>query len=106
MTLLNTQQAADRLGVSVVRIRQLIRAGKLEAQNLGRDYAINETALASVTVYGKPGRPKKAEGEGELTNLPAVTAAEMEVGDVVRELLEEARPKKRKTRRSQRGGKA
>src|SRR5262245_46712795 len=62
MNLINTKEAAERLGISIVRVRQLIYAGKIEAQNMGRDYAINADSLAKVVVYGKPGRPsaKKA----------------------------------------------
>ncbi|HKQ89264.1 MAG TPA: helix-turn-helix domain-containing protein [Blastocatellia bacterium] len=62
MKLLNTTEAAERLGVSVRRVRALIAEGTLKAHQLGREYAIEESALAHVTVYGKPGRPatKKA----------------------------------------------
>jgi excisionase family DNA binding protein len=63
MTLLNTRQVAEQLGVSVVRVRQLIREGKIEAHNLGRDYAISKDALADVVVYGKPGRPRLTDEE-------------------------------------------
>ncbi len=44
-------------GWTTVRVRQLIREGKIEAQNLGRDYAISADALSKVVVYRKPGRP-------------------------------------------------
>lgn len=57
MKLMNTTEVAEALGVSVRRVRQLIAEGKLVAQNLGRDYAIEASALDSVKVYGKPGRP-------------------------------------------------
>ena len=57
MKLLNTSQAAERLGVSVRRVRALIAEGTLQAHQLGREYAIEESALALVTVYRKPGRP-------------------------------------------------
>lgn len=57
MKLLNTTEAAERLGVSVRRVRQLIAEGKISAHNLGRDYAIEESILATVKVYGKAGRP-------------------------------------------------
>jgi excisionase family DNA binding protein len=59
MKLINTTEAAEALGVSVRRVRQLIAEGKLVAQNLGRDYAIEASALESVKVYGKPGRPPR-----------------------------------------------
>src|SRR5262245_2075733 len=51
MKLLNTTQAAVRLGVSVRRVRALIAEGALRAHQLGREYAIEESALAHVTVY-------------------------------------------------------
>lgn len=60
---MNTMEVAAALGVSVRRVRQLIAEGKLQAHNLGRDYAIEASALKSVKVYGKPGRPPKAEAE-------------------------------------------
>jgi excisionase family DNA binding protein len=63
MKLLNTTEAAEKLGVSVRRVRQLITEGKLTAHNLGRDYAIEESALAQVKTYGKPGRPSQAQTE-------------------------------------------
>jgi excisionase family DNA binding protein len=57
MKLLNTTEAAQKLGVSVRRVRQLIAEGKISAHNLGRDYAIEENTLSKVKVYGKAGRP-------------------------------------------------
>jgi excisionase family DNA binding protein len=58
--LLNTSQAAEELGVSERRVRALILEGKLVAQKVGRDYAIEESALKAVKVYGKAGRPAKS----------------------------------------------
>jgi excisionase family DNA binding protein len=60
MNLLNTTDAAQRLGISVRRVLALIEEGKLRAQKVGRDYAIEEGALEGVKVYGKAGRPPKA----------------------------------------------
>lgn len=60
MNLLSTNQAAEKLNVTPIRIRQLIREGKIKAQKVGRDYAIEESALESVKTYGKAGRPTKA----------------------------------------------
>lgn len=57
MKLLTTKEAAARLGVSVRRVRALITEGKLVAHKLGRDYAIDESVLAGVRIYGKAGRP-------------------------------------------------
>jgi excisionase family DNA binding protein len=61
--LLSTEQAAGALGVSVRRVRQLIAEGKLAARQVGRDYVIEAKALEGVRVYGKAGRPPKAEAE-------------------------------------------
>ena len=58
--LLSTAEAAESLGVSVRRVRQLIDEGKLTARQVGRDYVIEAGALEGVRVYGKPGRPPKA----------------------------------------------
>jgi excisionase family DNA binding protein len=59
MELLSTSEAAEKLGVSAIRIRQLIQEGKIKAKKLGRDYVIEESELESVKTYGKVGRPKK-----------------------------------------------
>jgi excisionase family DNA binding protein len=45
---ISTQEAANLLGISPVRVRQLIEAGRLPAQKVGRDWIIEETALATV----------------------------------------------------------
>lgn len=53
---ITTKQAADRLGVSVGRVRQLIAEGRLPAQKVGRDNLIDEKDLELVADR-KPGRP-------------------------------------------------
>lgn len=63
MKLLNTTEVAEKLGVSVRRVRQLISEGKISAHNLGRDYAIEENALVKVKTYGKPGRPQNVKND-------------------------------------------
>ncbi len=60
MKLFSTTEAAERLGVSTRRVLALIEEGKLLAQKVGRDYAIEEKAFEGVKVYGKPGRPKSS----------------------------------------------
>lgn len=59
MKLISTDEAAERLGVSGRRVRQLIDEGKLPAQYVGGGYVIDEATLEGVRVYGKPGRPPK-----------------------------------------------
>ncbi|HUS09223.1 MAG TPA: helix-turn-helix domain-containing protein [Pyrinomonadaceae bacterium] len=58
MTLLTTKDAAERLGVTVGRVHQLINDGRLPAEKAGRDYLINEKDL-KLLEDRKPGRPKK-----------------------------------------------
>jgi len=62
--LLTTQQAAERLGISDARIRQLILNGRLPAQKLGRDLFIEESNLKLVSDR-KPGRPRKLSSDAK-----------------------------------------
>ena len=73
MKLLSTTETAVRLGVSERRVRSMITEGKLSAHRLGRDYAIEEKALAGVTVYGKPGRPPKQTTDGSTAKAKKET---------------------------------
>lgn len=59
MPQITTLEAASRLQVSRYRIWQFIKAGRLPAEKLGRDYLIDERDLAHVAVR-KTGRPRKA----------------------------------------------
>ncbi|MDQ1611788.1 MAG: Helix-turn-helix domain [Pyrinomonadaceae bacterium] len=59
---LTTQQAAEILGISTIRVRQLIGAGRLPAEKFGRDYMIKEEDLELVADR-TPGRPPKAKAE-------------------------------------------
>ena len=58
MKLINTKEASKQLNVNVQRVRQLIAAGRLPAQKIGRDWVIREKDLAKVA-HRKHGRPKK-----------------------------------------------
>lgn len=62
MKLLTTKETAERLGVSVARVHQLISEGRLPAEKMGRDYFIKEDDLKLVEDR-KPGRPPKAKDE-------------------------------------------
>ena len=61
MKLLSTKEAAEKLSISPMRVRQLIQEGKIEATRVGRDYVINEADLATIKTYGKAGRPRKED---------------------------------------------
>ena len=54
--MLTTRDAAERLGVTVRRVQALIKAGRLPATRIGRDWLIAPDALAAVAER-KPGRP-------------------------------------------------
>jgi excisionase family DNA binding protein len=58
MKMVSVPEAAERLGLSVQRVRALIAEGRLKAQKIARDWAIPESALGKITVYGKAGRPR------------------------------------------------
>ena len=58
MDLIGTAEVAKRLGVSQDRVRALIKAERLPATKLGRDYFIAPKDLALVK-NRKPGRPRK-----------------------------------------------
>ena len=56
--LLTTQQAAERLGITPGRVRQMIINGQLPATKVGRDNFIREADLKLVADR-KVGRPSK-----------------------------------------------
>lgn len=56
MSLLTTPEVAQRLGVTVTRVQQLIAKGRLPAEKLGRDYVIREEDLKLVE-NRRSGRP-------------------------------------------------
>ena len=75
MDLLTTKEAAERLGVTVTRVQQMITAGRLPAEKMGRDYFIKVDDLATVEDR-KPGRPPKPKteptnGQATPTRKPA-----------------------------------
>jgi excisionase family DNA binding protein len=67
MNLLTTPEAAARLGVTVTRVQQLIAAGRLPAEKMGRDYFIKESDLKLVADR-RPGRPPKSSSNGSVTS--------------------------------------
>jgi excisionase family DNA binding protein len=56
MEMLTTQQAAQRLNVSIRRVNALIQTGRLPAQKFGQVYMIKESDLKLVEDR-KVGRP-------------------------------------------------
>jgi excisionase family DNA binding protein len=62
MAILTTAQAAERLGVSVRRVQQLVQDGRLPAKQFGGALMIREEDLKLVE-NRKVGRPPKAKTE-------------------------------------------
>jgi excisionase family DNA binding protein len=64
MDWISTKQAAAKLGVTVMRVRQYIKAKKLKAQRLGREWMVS---AASVAGFERPelGRPPKRKRGGK-----------------------------------------
>jgi len=62
MKLLTTEEAAERLGVTSVRVRAMILAGRLPAEKFGHVHMIREEDLALVADR-KPGRPALTDEE-------------------------------------------
>jgi excisionase family DNA binding protein len=56
--MLTTSEVAERLSVSMRRVRALIESGRLPSQQFGRDHLIKESDLILVA-NRKPGRPPK-----------------------------------------------
>jgi excisionase family DNA binding protein len=63
MKLLTTKETAERLGVTIRRVNDLITAGRLPAARFGRAYMIKESDLKLVE-NRQPGRPPGATKKG------------------------------------------
>jgi excisionase family DNA binding protein len=57
--LLSVKEVAEKRGVTVWRIHQLIKAGTLPAEKYGTQYLIKIKDVDALTIHGKAGRPKK-----------------------------------------------
>ena len=58
---LTTKQAAEKLGVSVGRVQQLVAENRLPSVKIGRDRFILEKDLEIVRERKRTGRPAKAK---------------------------------------------
>ena len=56
---LTTKEVAEKLSVSVRRVRQYIENNQLKAEKIGRDYMVRESELKNIQINEKSGRPKK-----------------------------------------------
>ena len=56
---LTTREAAELLGVSVLRVSQLCERGQLKARKFGQLWAVDrQSVLDRIAADPKPGRPK------------------------------------------------
>jgi excisionase family DNA binding protein len=68
--LIDTNEAAERLGISRRHAWSLVRDGKLPAQKVGRTYVIKLSDLKLVETRPKVGRPSKKSS----AKTPAISA--------------------------------
>ena len=61
MALITTNIAAEILGITPVRVRQLIQEGQLASEKQGRDHLLDEDVVRRFNRQGRrqPGRPRK-----------------------------------------------
>ena len=59
---LTTREVAERLNISMRRVRALIESGQLPSKQYGRDHLIKESDLELVKDR-KPGRPAKEKSK-------------------------------------------
>jgi excisionase family DNA binding protein len=56
---LSTKQVAEILGITTVRVFQLIQEGKLPAKKIGRDWFVKASDVEEAKNRPGAGRPKK-----------------------------------------------
>lgn len=87
MDLLSTREAAKILRVTPIRVRQMIREGKIAARQIGRDYVIEESSLESIKTYGRAGRPKNGDNKSKAAAKKSVQTAFDIAPDLINRLL-------------------
>ena len=58
MSLVTTKEAAQILGVTAVRVRQLIKDGRLVAEKRGRDHLLEDREVQRFKRHGRRSGPK------------------------------------------------
>ena len=57
--ILTVKETAEELGVSIPRVYQLIKDGRIQADKFGRDWMISSDALTDEVMNRPNGRPPK-----------------------------------------------
>ena len=63
--LLSVAEVAEKRGVTISRIHQLIKNGTLNAKKYGNQYLIKDVDAIALKIHGKAGRPPKADKSKE-----------------------------------------
>jgi len=67
---LTTKEAAEKVGLTYVRINQLIKSGELPAEKRGRDYFVREADVDRLKDRperrGRPPKPKEDKGSKKI----------------------------------------
>ena len=68
MNLITTKNAAEILGVTPVRVRQLIQQGQVRSEKHGRDHLLREDEVRQFNRHGRRpgGRPPKITAKKHL----------------------------------------
>ena len=64
MSLVTTKEAAQILGVTPVRVRQLIKDGRLVAEKRGRDHLLEDREVQRFERQGRRSGPKGGRPRG------------------------------------------
>jgi excisionase family DNA binding protein len=64
MSLVTTKEAAQILGVTPVRVRQLIKDGRLVAEKRGRDHLLQDQEVQQFKRHGRRSGPKGGRPKG------------------------------------------
>ena len=67
MGLITTKKAAELLGITAVRVRQLIASGQLQSQKAGRDHLLEESEVFSFDREARRPRGRPPKGNGKKT---------------------------------------
>lgn len=62
--MLSTKQAAEQLGISQTRVRELLNSGALHGEKIGRSWSVYESSVRERKAQAPvPGRPKASQAQ-------------------------------------------
>jgi excisionase family DNA binding protein len=75
---MSVTEAAEALGITVIRVQQLCQSGRLQAIKFARDWMIPEEAITMHVPAKRGAKPRKEKLSGELAGIRAEIAASKE----------------------------